>query len=113
MKGMLKGKGVKEKAPSELLPSSAERSSTAEKRGETRSPRVQALSPTSSTKSLPTLFVPSPSTTPPPLPDSPEGPNGLSLTCHVFPPKYGYLHAVRAFKSYDSGRYLICLQEAG
>lgn len=106
MKGMLKGKGVKEKGPSPTY----NRSSSRERDGETPSPKVQALSPTSSTKSLPTLSV---SVTPPPLSELPDGPDALSLTCHVFPPKYGYLHAVRAFKLYDSGRYLICLQEAG
>ena len=111
MKGMLKGKSVKEKAPGELLSPDVDRSRNVEK--EARSPRVQALSPTPSTKSTPALSVPSPSITPPPSLDLSDSPNGLSLTCHVFPPKYGYLHAIRAFKPYDSGRYLICLQEAG
>ena len=109
MKGMLKGKSVKEKAP-ELLSPDVERKSSVEK--DTRSPRVQALSPTPSTKSTPLQCVPSPSATPPLL-DLSDGPSSVSLTCHVFPPKYGYLHAIRAFKPYDSGRYLICLQEAG
>ncbi|KZT64172.1 WD40 repeat-like protein [Daedalea quercina L-15889] len=116
MKGMLKGKGVKEKEKTQselLLSPNADRGSSLDKGGEARSPRLRALSPAPSAKTSPGLTPPSP---PPPSPsilESPEGFNGLSLTCHVFPPKYGYLHAVRAFKLYDSGRYLICLQEAG
>ncbi|KAH9922915.1 WD40 repeat-like protein [Fomitopsis serialis] len=110
MKGMLKGKGVREKTPGELLSPNSERGTSLEKSGEARSPRLRALSPTSSIKSTSGPPPPSPIITPL---DTPTASSTLSLTCHVFPPKYGYLHAVRAIKPYDSGRYLVCLQEAG
>ncbi|TFY53289.1 hypothetical protein EVJ58_g9531 [Rhodofomes roseus] len=113
MKDMLKGKGVKERTTSDMLSPNTDRGSNVEKGSNTRSPRLRALSPAPSTKSTSGLPPPSPPFTPISPSESPVASSTLSLTCHVFPQKYGYLHAIRALKPYDSGRYLICLQEAG
>ena len=123
MKGMLRGKGHRERHSSHSR-TRPERDSISERptsiatgsglrRDDTRSYLSAALSPTSSTLSLSISAPPSPTLVPAVSPEPGTSSSAYTLRCHVFPPHAGPGRAVCAIKVHDAGRYFTCLLESG
>lgn len=114
LKGMLMGRGVKEKSHGDSLSPNVDRSNVSEKCS--RSPskhRPRALSPASSVKSL--LSPPSPlsqSFLPVTVSQDMNEVAPVSLKYHFFPSRFGYLHPIIAMQPYDAD-HIVCLQQTG
>ncbi|KAI0763531.1 WD40 repeat-like protein [Trametes elegans] len=121
LRGMLKGKGNRDRHGSSSSRTRPERESFTStqagstvgsglRREDTRSYLSAALSPASSTLSL--SDPPSPTLAPAPSPE-PTGPYSLKLRCHVFPPHAVSSSVVSALKVHENGKYISCLDESG
>ncbi|KAI0931015.1 hypothetical protein AcV7_005042 [Taiwanofungus camphoratus] len=114
LKGMLMGRGVKEKSHGDSLSPNVDRSNVSEKCS--RSPskhRPRALSPASSVKS--SLSPPSPlsqSFLPVTVSQDMNEVAPVSLKYHFFPSRFGYLHPIIAMQPYDAD-HIVCLQQTG
>lgn len=124
LRGMLKGKGHRERHAStsrtrsdpvsEKITATQTTSNPGSslRKDDTRSYLSAAHSPSPSTLSLLTSSPPSPTYTP-------DGPLDLgslhypTLLCHAFPPHSGARRAVSSIKVHEGGRYITCLNEAG
>ncbi|KAH9950696.1 WD40 repeat-like protein [Amylocystis lapponica] len=113
LKGMLKGKGIKDKLPADSLSPNVDRGYAAEKAASSPadSLRARTLSPPSSAVSL--SLPPSPTAWSVDASQIPPGEAPLFLKCHVFPPRFGPTHGIVAMKALADGRHIICLQETG
>ncbi|KAI0823988.1 WD40 repeat-like protein [Trametes gibbosa] len=119
LRGMLKGKPTRDRTSStsrtrsdrEVTQITATSSSSLRKE-DTRNFLTAALSPSSSTVSLPSSNPPSPTF---PSAASPElgAAYPLSVRCHIFPPLAQAGSVVSALKVHEGGRYISCLHTTG
>lgn len=111
LKGLLKGRAVKERIFNDTLSPDAGRTANAEKPASLTSHHRRAVSPAASMRSASPPSSPSSPTivTPPGEREVPS----LSLSCHVVPSTTGPTSRVVALASYNNGRHLVCLQQSG
>ncbi|KZT28728.1 WD40 repeat-like protein [Neolentinus lepideus HHB14362 ss-1] len=117
LKGMLKGKGPRERMPlsdgtRSLSPSSrllGSPSPTSTRRSE-NSPDVVTPSSTSQSVTRPSSPTLSGS---PALPAPSPGHPSMSLKFHIFPPWFGDAHAISCMEVVCDGQALLCLQDSG
>ncbi|KZT12183.1 WD40 repeat-like protein [Laetiporus sulphureus 93-53] len=116
LKGMLKGKSMKEKAFNVLLSPGTERNNLSDKEKASSTSgkrRLRALSPATSGRSRASSVTPPNTSAAAEEPDDCAETSILSLSCHVFPPSSGSAGAVAAINTYDNGRFIILLSRTG